>query len=184
MLPTETIHTAQYTWSVSPEYIELHITPLVVRITNSSDTNPKIKHATPALGESVVFYGGDDMKLFLERKGAHFNVKLFHGRRNIVNYSDQSLSGLYHTLYERYRPQEKRELPHGAEDSVTLDTIATGDEMITFHDEFRHGRYYKLSTYERIPVPKKNPHTRALIHDTTRYKAKVRAHGGTRKNRH
>ena len=181
-MQTQHIETAQYTWLVSPEYIELRLDPLVIRITNRGEKPPAIKAATTTMGESVAVYGGDDMKLYFERKDGTHYVKLFHGRRNIMNYADTRLRDVYNTLYEQYRPVEHRELPHGAENAVTFDAIETGNAMTNFHDEFSHGRYYKTTTYEHMPEPKKNPQTRALIHRTTRYKAKVKARGGTRRH--
>ena len=75
-------------------------------------------------------------------------------------------------------------LPPGATNVITMDDIASGDEMINFHGERNRGRYYKKSTYNSLTSNrgvKKNPFTRAIIEpqNVKRYKAK----GGTKRRR-
>jgi hypothetical protein len=45
--------------------------------------------------------------------------------------------------------------------------------MVNFDDEFKHGRYYKRSTFNSLPNPKKNPLTRKQIEIIRTYKANI-----------
>ncbi len=59
-------------------------------------------------------------------------------------------------------------VPKNAANTVTLNSIVNGDQMINFQGEKNYGRFYKRNTFNRIPNNnieglKKNPTTRALI---------------------
>jgi hypothetical protein len=59
-------------------------------------------------------------------------------------------------------------VPKNAINTVTLNSIVNGDQMINFQGEKNYGRFYKRNTFNRIPNNniqglKKNPTTRALI---------------------
>jgi hypothetical protein len=66
-----------------------------------------------------------------------------------------------------------RNIPAGSTNSVMMNAIEDGNIMANFHDEFSHGRYYKKSTYNALPKPKKNPYSRIPITSKTNYKAKI-----------
>lgn len=78
-------------------------------------------------------------------------------------------------------------IPKGSANTITLDDIQEGDEMVNFHGEHEYGRFYKKSSFNRIPVTypsqfKKNPTTRANI--TRKNAKKYKAHlVGGKKNR-
>lgn len=83
-------------------------------------------------------------------------------------------------------------IPAGSTNTVTLDDIAEGDDMVNFHGEHGYGRYYKQSTFNQLPIMnsyiyKKNPTTRQVIRrNNTLRKYKAHLVGGkkrkTRKN--
>jgi hypothetical protein len=178
MINREVIKLAHYTWSVSPEYIELKIDDLIIRIQNYDESRAKYKEASSKLGPSVVFYGKDDHKLCIEYINNKYYVRLFYGRKNIMSYSSRYLESFFKIMVKRYRPLEERILPQNATDIITFAPITDGIQMVNFHDEFAHGRYYTKETFDRLPEPKKNPHTRRNITSYRPYKAKI-----TRKNK-
>jgi len=67
----------------------------------------------------------------------------------------------------------KKKIPKGTDNSISYNTIENGDDMVNFDNEFEHERYYKRSTFNSFPTPKKNPSTRKLIKTIRRYKANV-----------
>jgi ankyrin repeat protein len=69
-------------------------------------------------------------------------------------------------------PLPSRNIPKNATNAIMLNDIAEGDEMVNFHGESGHGRYYKKSSYNALPS-KVNPYTRTPIAPTNvaRYKA-------------
>lgn len=59
-------------------------------------------------------------------------------------------------------------IPSGATNTITMNTIAEGDDMVNFHGEHGYGRFYKQSTFDQLPIMnsylyKKNPTTRRTI---------------------
>jgi hypothetical protein len=59
-------------------------------------------------------------------------------------------------------------VPANATDAIILDDIEEGENMVNFHDEAAHGRFYKRSSFnalEENPITgfKKNPFSRAII---------------------
>jgi hypothetical protein len=79
-----------------------------------------------------------------------------------------------------------KNIPAGSTNSVMMNEIQNGNIMTNFQNEFSHGRYYKKSTYNQLPQPKKNPFSRERITSKTNYKAKIvgEAQEGGRKTRH
>lgn len=84
---------------------------------------------------------------------------------------------------------EKRKLPTGSEDAVTMEEIKPGDILVDFHDEYKNGRYYKKSTFTKLNG--KNPFTRKAISEYKNYTAggkrrrkinRTRKHKKTRKH--
>jgi hypothetical protein len=77
-----------------------------------------------------------------------------------------------------------RNIPADSTNAVMMNTIEDGNSMVNFQGEFNRGRYYKKSTYNQLPDPKKNPFTRERITSKTNYRARVpAASGGRRKTR-
>jgi hypothetical protein len=74
----------------------------------------------------------------------------------------------------------ERIIPAGSEDVVSKDDIQSGDTMIDFHDEYKHGRYYKETTFYNLNNT--NPITRQPIITHSKYTAKVTS-GGRRRTR-
>jgi ankyrin repeat protein len=75
-------------------------------------------------------------------------------------------------LFAPLVPLQVRNIPKNATNAIMLNDIAEGDEMVNFHGESGHGRYYKKSSYNALPS-KVNPYTRTPIAPTNvaRYKA-------------
>ncbi len=69
---------------------------------------------------------------------------------------------------------ELKNIPEGesAINTITHEPIEEGNIMVNFNGEFPY-RYYKKSTFEKMPLPKKNPVTRAPIASPITY---YRAH--------
>lgn len=173
MLPTEEIQLGnQYTWSISSEYIGIRDERMVLRIPNDRESHVKYKEATAKMGESIVFYGGNDMKLYFELDDDKVYLKLFSGRKNLVSYTNRYFLSLFRLFLTRYGPVEVRKIPADAENAVTFEQIPDGERMVNFHDEYKHDRYYTQSTYEKLPVPKMNPYTRKAIESYKVYQAK------------
>jgi len=89
-----------------------------------------------------------------------------------------------------------RNVPANAENAILMNAIAPGTEMVNFHGEAGHNRYYTLNGFRQFPMKmfpgvgrfKENPHTRQPIRpaNVTRYKktgGKRRRKAMTRKNR-
>ena len=76
-------------------------------------------------------------------------------------------------------------IPSNAVNTLTEEPILNGNNMVNFNTERNRGRYYKKSSYSKLPV-KENPYTRRPIEDVRHYKAKVSVVGGskTRKVQH
>jgi len=56
---------------------------------------------------------------------------------------------------------------------ITYDPIEENNMMVNFNNEYKYGRYYKKSSYNLLPEPKKNPFTGKKITKTRTYKAKL-----------
>lgn len=56
---------------------------------------------------------------------------------------------------------------------IMYEQIQDNDDMINFNGEYNRGRYYKKSTFDMLPDPKKNPHTGIRISRAKTYKAKL-----------
>ena len=172
MIPTETLSVGRsYTWTVSPEYIELKDPHMVLRIPNGPDSHIKFKQATAMFGDHVVFYGANDMKIYLEETEGTFQTYIFMGRKNLVKYANRSFGSLFRLMKLRHGPLEERRIPATATNAVTFEAIENGTRMVDFHSEFEHGRFYTQQTFDRLPEPKLNPYTRRPITTTTMYKA-------------
>jgi hypothetical protein len=77
-----------------------------------------------------------------------------------------------------------RIIPAGSQNALLSNAIRNGNRMVNFQGEYGRGRYYKQSTYNKIPEPKRNPFSRERITYKTQYKAHVpTASGGRRKTR-
>ncbi len=89
-----------------------------------------------------------------------------------------------------------RNVPNNAENAIFMNAIAPGTEMVDFHDEAGHSRYYTLDGFRQLPMKmfpgvgrfKENPHTRQPIRpgNVTRYRktgGRRRRKGAVRKNR-
>lgn len=83
---------------------------------------------------------------------------------------------------------ELRNLPADATNAITYDPIANGTNMVNFHGEFDHGRYYKRNTFAQLPAGpngrKRNPYTQQNIMNTRSYRARIPpqpAEGGRRR---
>lgn len=73
-----------------------------------------------------------------------------------------------------------RNLPEDAENALLFEAIAPGTEMVDFHGESGHGRYYSAAAFAQLPMKhfpgvghfKENPHTRQPIRpaNVTRYR--------------
>lgn len=75
-------------------------------------------------------------------------------------------------------------VPRGSTNTVTLDDIEEGEDMVNFQGEHGYGRYYKASTFDQIPLSgryKKNPTTRANITRNNVRKYKAHLVGGKRR---
>jgi len=55
------------------------------------------------------------------------------------------------------------DVPAGSEDVLFGDVLKDGDEIIDFQQEADKGRYYLVSSFNRITQPRKNPYTRQPI---------------------
>lgn len=175
MIPSEHLSAgSNYTWTVSPEYIELNDSHMVLRIPNGPESHIKFKTASATLGDHIVFYGDNDMKLYLEESEGMYNVYIFMGRKNVLKYTNRLFGSLFRLMKIRHGPLEERTLPTDARNAVTFASIENGTRMVDFHSEFQHGRYYTQETFDRIPEPKLNPFTRRPITAMVAYKAKVR----------
>lgn len=51
----------------------------------------------------------------------------------------------------------------GSDNAISYMPIEEGNILVDFHNEARHGRYYKQNTFNSFPVPKQNPMTRKPI---------------------
>jgi hypothetical protein len=67
-----------------------------------------------------------------------------------------------------------RFLPVNAENTITGNSVADGNLMVNFQNEFQHGRLYKRSTYNALQQ-KKNPYTSAPITALKQYTAVIGA---------
>jgi hypothetical protein len=85
------------------------------------------------------------------------------------------VSNTIQDLFGRFKqgPPPNPNIPAGSENAITFEPIRDGDEMVNFHGERNQGRYYRKATYNRMPLPKKNPFTRRAIRVLTSYIAKV-----------
>lgn len=83
-----------------------------------------------------------------------------------------SLQGIYHDP-----------IPRNTTNIIMGDEIEEGENMVNFHGESNLGRYYKKSTFNAIPTPKKNPFTRKLIEAKNIIPYRARLVGGKRRNR-
>jgi hypothetical protein len=77
-------------------------------------------------------------------------------------------------------------ISRGSTNTISLDDIEEGDEMVNFHGEHGYGRYYKKSSFNQIPVTypsryKKNPTTRANITRNNLRKYKAHLVGGKKR---
>lgn len=70
-------------------------------------------------------------------------------------------------------PLAQRNIPEGSNNTITMNAIHNGNEMVNFHNEYAVGRYYKRHTYNMLPNPKINPYSRAHIANPARYIAHV-----------
>ena len=76
----------------------------------------------------------------------------------------------------------ERIIPAGSYDTITAEDINSGDAMVDFHDEYKHGRFYKDSTFYKLD--NKNPITRIPIVTHSKYTAKVTSGGRRRTRKH
>jgi hypothetical protein len=87
-----------------------------------------------------------------------------------------------------------RNVPANAENAILFESIAPGTEMVDFHGESGHGRYYTLDSFRQLPMKmfpgvgrfKENPQTRQPIRpaNVTRYrKTGGRRRRSTRRHR-
>lgn len=174
MIPSETLEVGtNFTWSVSPDYIELKDERMALRIPNHENSHIRYKVAGPILGECIIFYGADDMKLYIEEKNTQYIISIFHGRKQFIKYTNKLFGPLFRLMKLRYGPIEERVIPKDSTNAVTFHPISNGTIMVDFDNEFRHGRYYTRETYDRLPSPKINPFTRKEIHRVSYYKAKL-----------
>lgn len=107
------------------------------------------------------------------------NMNTFNNSNSNVNANNQYIPSI-NTNYPNNRQRTNRNLPANAENSISMNAIENGTNMVNFHDEFGHGRYYKASTFNSIRRNndtrlKHNPSTRQPIAPTniTRYRARV-----------
>jgi hypothetical protein len=72
---------------------------------------------------------------------------------------------------------ELRNLPANATNAITYEPIANSTNMVNFHGEFEHGRYYKRNTFTQLPAGpngrKRNPYTQQNIMNTRSYRARI-----------
>lgn len=80
------------------------------------------------------------------------------------------------------RPWPQRNIPANTDDTIHMMPITDGMDMVDFHGEFGHQRYYPVVVYNSLN-PKLNPITRQPIlpGDVTFYTARVPASGGRRR---
>jgi hypothetical protein len=74
---------------------------------------------------------------------------------------------------------ETRNLPVNAINTITYEPIANSTEMVNFHNEFGHGRYYTRETYNQMPIGpngrKRNPYTQQNITEIRSYTGRIPA---------
>ncbi len=95
-------------------------------------------------------------------------------KKNLHSYS-QKIQNLIEEYFGEYNFSDslrylfEDRLPVNAINAITFEPIQEGENMVNFHDEFEHGRFYTKSTYNSLH-PKKNPYTKKNIRpDNVRY---------------
>jgi hypothetical protein len=83
------------------------------------------------------------------------------------------------------KPWPQRSIPPGSEDVVYSMEITEGMDMVDFHGEYGHGRYYPLEVYTDLHLPKQNPITRQVIlpAEVEYYTAHIAPAGGRRRRK-
>jgi hypothetical protein len=78
-------------------------------------------------------------------------------------------------LITSIRPNGKiRPIPAGSTAEISYENIRPGENMINFHNEYGHGRYYRKENFEKIMNEKaQNPYTRARINTYYPYIASI-----------
>jgi len=64
--------------------------------------------------------------------------------------------------------------------AITYNSIINGEKMVNFHDEFKHNRFYKKSSFNSLKIPKKNPFTSKEIQEAVEYEARVANKSGSK----
>lgn len=79
-----------------------------------------------------------------------------------------------------------RNIPKNATNAISFEPIENNTNMINFHDEFSHGRYYTKNTFNKLALKngkKENPYTKQKINasNAKKYKSHLVGGGKTRK---
>jgi ankyrin repeat protein len=142
---------------------------------------------------------GEETPLALALQMGHDVIaKLLLAQPNIqiddksIDMIDDTTLEIQYLIFEKLRPLEERKIAkNNATNILSMQNIETGTNMINFHDEFKHGRYYTKNTFNRLPIKnvlvgndeymeaKENPTTRQAIDPVNirRYKAVVSGGG-------
>lgn len=109
---------------------------------------------------------------------------------NTNNTNNNNNNNLHTTQYPNNGQRTNRNVPANATNAISTNNIENGTNMVNFHGEFGHGRFYTKNTFNKIKRhvysgKKRNPYTQQNIEsgNITRYTAKKAAQGGRRRIR-
>jgi len=151
------------------------------------NANAKNKNGTTPLMFAVENGIVETVGEFIKCPGIQVNLKDNRGRTALDYLTDATNSNttdkIVTLLCEKGAKHERcpeidigeLELPSNAENEITKNHIKPGTNMVNFHEEYEHGRYYTKNTFDKFANPKRNPMTRELIKKTRIYKAKEKA---------
>ena len=92
------------------------------------------------------------------------------------NVADQEKENQNLGLTRLYMPY--RTIPKNATNAISFEDITEGQEMVNFHDEAAHGRYYTRESYNALKS--RNPFTREVINPRNVKTYKAHFKGGKR----
>lgn len=140
-------------------------------------------HREVLLIPSIIFYMLDHKDKYAEARGHRVDRSRVlstttntNEPRSVVLASSRPALQRREENYSNLSNAGTLNIPRGATNTVTLDDIEEGEDMVNFQGEHGYGRYYKASTFDQLPLRgryKKNPTTRANItrNNTKTYKA-------------
>ena len=117
----------------------------------------------------------DIVQTLLAFPGIQVNLKNINGKTALNLTNKEEIRSLLRSVTTG--PPRFLYIPRGKQNSIMMNEIEDGNNMVTWGDHknifLENPVYYKRSTYDQLPNPKRDPHTREPIQNEVFYKARI-----------